>query len=74
MAHTFLIASPAKAANGKLFRVVKDRAWDDMPWSYLVQVRSINYRQGRDVASWCYTHKFATREEALAVFNKKVGH
>jgi hypothetical protein len=72
MTQTFLIAAPAKTANGKAFRVVKDRSWDDMPWNYLVQTLQSNYQHGRMHTRWVYTHKFATRDEALEVFRKKV--
>jgi hypothetical protein len=74
MAETYLIASPARSEkNGKIYRVVKDRAWNDMPFSYLVQVRKINYSHGKNVATWVYCDKFPSQEEAVAKFLKRVG-
>lgn len=70
MAQTFIIRTPIKAKNGKVFRIVKDRAWDDMPFSFLVQKLCENYSAGRMVKTWRYTNKFDTAEEAVAKFEK----
>lgn len=71
MAQTFLVKAPKKNARGIYYRVVKDRSWDDMPWSYLVQKYKMNYSRGRDVWTWQITDKLATKEEAIKIFEKK---
>jgi hypothetical protein len=73
MAQTFLVQAPVKTAKGKIFRIVKDRSWDDMPFSFLVQVRKSNYSLGQMRTTWAYTNKCETLEEAQKIFNKKIG-
>jgi hypothetical protein len=73
MAQTFLITAPAKNAKGKVYRIVKDRAWNDMPFSYLVQTLKTNYEMGKNRTRWVCSAKFATVEEAKADFAKRVG-
>jgi hypothetical protein len=72
MAQTFLIRAPIKAKNGKVFRVIKDRAWDDMPFSFLVQKLCENYSAGRMVKTWRYTDTFTSVEEAVSKFEKMI--
>lgn len=71
MAQTFLIKAAKKNSKGVEFRVVKDRAWDDMPWSFLVQKHKMNYSSGQNRWSWVYTDKVATEEEAVKIFERK---
>lgn len=71
MAQTFIIKSAVKNSQGNTFRVVKDRSWDDMPFSFLVQKLCANYSAGRMVSTWRYTDKCTTADEALKIFERK---
>lgn len=71
MAQTFLIKAAKKNSKGVAFRVVKDRAWDDMPWAYMVQKYKMNYALGKDRWTWVYTDKVETEEEAIKIFERK---
>lgn len=71
MAQTILIKAAKKNSKGVAFRVIKDRAWDDMPWSFLVQKQVTNYKHGKDHISWVYTDKVKTEDEAIRIFEKK---
>lgn len=73
MAQTFLVKEATKNAKGVAFRIVKDRSWDDMPFKFLVQKHKMNYNLGQNRWSWVYTDKCDTLEEAVAIFNRKVG-
>lgn len=74
MAETYLIAHPQKALKGeKIYRVTKDRAWDDLPFSYNIDVRCVNYSHGKNVVSWRVKEKFNERGDAILKFNKLTG-
>ena len=74
MAQTFLVKSALKNANGVAYRIVKDRAWNDMPFKFLVQKLKMNYSLGKDRWSWVYTDKCDTQGEAEAIFARKIGN
>jgi hypothetical protein len=68
----FLIAKPAKNSKGKIFRVIKDRYDALMPFHYYVQQHSLNYRHGKMCGSWPYVLKTTDRDEAVALYKKKI--
>jgi len=71
MAQTFLILAPHARPSGKIYRIVKDRSWDDMPWTYLVQTLKTNYEHGRNHTRWVYVgEKHSTVEAAHAALSK----